>query len=254
MTVNISLRWILGWTIAIVLQPTAIAQLVPDRTTQLETDTPNLYRITGGDRSSDGSNLFHQFSQFHLQSGDTAQFVADPSVRNILSTTLHGPTIVDGQLQVAGSAANLYLIDPAGIIFGETAHLNVAGDFFAIAATAIGFGTGDRRSFWDTAIAIDPESVNGDPLSFELLSAGEIVNRGTLQLSEDRTLGLLGGCSQQYRFASGRRSRRDRRSGRFRAVSHARSRSRSGDRRRSARTTIEQYAIPTAGFACPTDG
>ncbi|MDB9527881.1 hypothetical protein PN498_17935, partial [Oscillatoria sp. CS-180] len=49
--------------------------------------TPNGsdYAITGGTSSADAQNLFHSFEAFNLLTGESATFITDPSVLNILS-------------------------------------------------------------------------------------------------------------------------------------------------------------------------
>jgi large exoprotein involved in heme utilization and adhesion len=50
------------------------------------------------------------------------------------------PSLINGLIQVTGGTPNLYLMNPAGIVFGENAQLNVPADFIATTATGIGFG------------------------------------------------------------------------------------------------------------------
>lgn len=103
----------------------------------------NQFDISGGSLSSDGANLFHSFQQFNLDSNQIANFLSNPNIANILSRVTGGdPSIINGLIQVSGGNSNLYLMNPAGIIFGSGSLLNVPADFIATTATGIGFNNG----------------------------------------------------------------------------------------------------------------
>ncbi|HEY9612330.1 MAG TPA: filamentous hemagglutinin N-terminal domain-containing protein [Allocoleopsis sp.] len=64
---------------------------------------PNQFNITGGQLSGDNQNLFHSFQQFGLNSGQKANFLSNPNVRNILGRVMGGePSIINGIIQVTG--------------------------------------------------------------------------------------------------------------------------------------------------------
>jgi filamentous hemagglutinin family protein len=106
---------------------------------------PN-YDITGGTRPGGGTNLFHGFNSFSLTSADTANFINDSGLptSNILSRVTGGnPSNIFGTIQTTGfPGANLFLMNPAGIIFGPTAQLNVEGSFHATTADYLKLGDG----------------------------------------------------------------------------------------------------------------
>ncbi|MEL6223913.1 MAG: filamentous hemagglutinin N-terminal domain-containing protein, partial [Cyanobacteria bacterium J06627_8] len=148
--------------------------------------------IDGGIRSSDRQNLFHSFEEFGLSTHQIATFLADPEIRNILGRVVGGhPSMIDGLIEVSGSDANLYLLNPAGIVFGPNSQLNVSGDFTATTATGIGFGDG----WFDVGGDGDYSALVGDPTSFVFAvdEPGAIVNAGTLSVSTGSALTLLGG-------------------------------------------------------------
>jgi filamentous hemagglutinin family protein len=92
----------------------------------------NTVQITGGTRPGDGANLFHSFDQFIIGHGDTAQFLnTTPSIStsNILSrVTGNNPSAIYGIIDTMSyPGANLFLMNPAGIVFGPDATLNVGG-------------------------------------------------------------------------------------------------------------------------------
>ena len=89
-------------------------------------------QITDGTRPGNGPNLFHSFDQFNVGRGDTAQFLnTTPSLptSNILSRVTGGnPSSIFGTIDsMSYPGANLFLMNPAGIIFGPSATLNVGG-------------------------------------------------------------------------------------------------------------------------------
>ena len=150
------------------------------------------YDIDGGSRSRNGRNLFHSFERFGLSDGEIANFLSDPDVRNILGRVTGGDaSFIDGLLRVSGGDANLFLINPAGILFGENARLDLLGDFTATTATGIGFGSGAFPAVGET----DYSALVGDPetFTFDLNRPGAVVNQGDLATAPGQSLTLLGG-------------------------------------------------------------
>jgi filamentous hemagglutinin family protein len=97
--------------------------------------------INGG--QSIQGNLFHSFQQFSTQGGQTTNFLTNPGVQNVLVRVGNpnpSPSILNGLIQVTGSNANLFLMNPAGILFGPNASLNLPGSFLATTANGIRFG------------------------------------------------------------------------------------------------------------------
>jgi filamentous hemagglutinin family protein len=110
-----------------------------DGTGTITTPNGNQIDITGGTLSGDNSNLFHSFSQFGLSAEQTANFVSNPNINNILGRVTGGnASVINGLIQVTGGNSNLYLVNPAGIIFGGNAQLNVPASFTATTATGVG--------------------------------------------------------------------------------------------------------------------
>jgi filamentous hemagglutinin family protein len=129
--------------------PTAgSAQIVPDDT--LPTNSSVLSRctvctITGGTLSN--GNWLHSFSQFSIPSGGEAFFNnVDPAIQNIITRVTGGSiSQIDGVLRANGNA-NLFLINPSGIIFGANAQLNIGGSFVASTADRLRFSNGSEFS------------------------------------------------------------------------------------------------------------
>ncbi|MEC4895402.1 MAG: filamentous hemagglutinin N-terminal domain-containing protein, partial [Oscillatoria sp. PMC 1050.18] len=151
------------------------------------------FYIEGGSLSGDGTNLFHSFEQFGLSSEQIASFLSQPEIRNILGRVVGGdPSIINGLIQVLGGNSNLYLINPAGIVFGADAQLNVPGDFFATTATRVGFGEDNWFQVFGTN---EYQNLVGNPniFAFDLATGGVIINAGDLSVTPDSNLTLLGG-------------------------------------------------------------
>ncbi len=95
------------------------------------TQMGNLHEITGGTRPGNGPNLFHSFGQLNVGAADIADFRNDAGfpTENILSRVTGGnPSQIFGSIQTTNFGnANLFLLNPAGIVFGPDASLNVGG-------------------------------------------------------------------------------------------------------------------------------
>lgn len=179
-----------GW-----LPASAVAQSITptrDRTNTRVQRRGDRFEIDGGQRSRDGSNLFHSFEQFGLSQNQVADFLSDANVRNILGRVTGGDaSYIDGLLRVSGSNANLFLLNPMGIIFGAHARLDLPASFIATTATGIGFNNG-----WFSAVgSSDYAALVGNPqqFAFAIASPGTILNTGDLTVNPAQTITLLGG-------------------------------------------------------------
>jgi filamentous hemagglutinin family protein len=100
--------------------------------------------ITGG--SSRGNTLFHSFQEFNVKNGQGAYFSNPEGITNILSrVTGSNPSNILGKLGVLGNA-NLFLINPNGIIFGANASLDINSSFLASTANSIKLSNGNEFS------------------------------------------------------------------------------------------------------------
>jgi len=153
----------------------------------------NQFNIEGNTLSADGANLFHSFQEFGLDAGQIANFLSNPDIRNIFGRVMGGnASIINGLIQVTGGNSNLFLMNPAGIVFGANAQLNVPADFTATTATGIGFGEGN----WFNAFGGNEyQDLVGNPsgFAFDLAQPGSVINAGNLAVTEGHNLTLLGG-------------------------------------------------------------
>ncbi|NEO52375.1 MAG: CHAT domain-containing protein [Okeania sp. SIO3B5] len=183
---------------------TTLAQIIPasDGTGTVvmpTSQTPNSQTldIGGGSRSADRANLFHSFEQFNLNTGETVNFISTPETQNIF-TRVRGGNIsqIDGMIRVTGSNANLFLMNPAGIIFGSNASLDIPASFFATTSTAIDIGNninGFPSSRFDTFAPNNYSELVGSPSGFVFSGAsGIIINQGNLRVRDGQNIGLAG--------------------------------------------------------------
>ena len=151
----------------------SLAQVTPDNTLDTEVNrNGNVSEITGG--STQGSNLFHSFQDFSVPTGDSASFNNADAIENIFSRVTGGNiSNIDGLIRANGDA-NLFLINPAGIIFGENARLDLGGSFYGSTADSILFESGEF-----SARGLEPPllTVNA-PIGLSFRDEpGDIVNR-----------------------------------------------------------------------------
>jgi filamentous hemagglutinin family protein len=172
-----------------------LAQVTPanDGTGTVVNTNGNQFNIEGGTLSENGANLFHSLEKLGLNRDQIANFLANPQVQNILTRVVGGDaSIINGLIQVAGGNANLYLMNPAGVIFGPNAMINVPGDFVVTTATGIGFGNDQ----WFNAVGSnDYQTLVGNPsqFAFDLANPGAIFNGGNLSVGEGKNISLIGG-------------------------------------------------------------
>jgi filamentous hemagglutinin family protein len=183
----------------------ACAQTIPDRTLgdRNSVVVPNAQlrngllvdRIDGG--AIRGSHLFHSFQQFNISPGRGLYFSNPSGITNIFSRVTGGnASNIEGVLGVLGNA-NLFLLNPNGIIFGPNAKLDIGGSFIASTASSIKFS--DGIEFSATAPESSPLLTIAVPTGLQFgNAAASITNRSQaddtgLQVPTGKTLALVGG-------------------------------------------------------------
>ena len=170
------------------------AQVTADTTLPIgersQVSTGPLFQINGG--AVRDRNLFHSFEQFSLVRGETAWFNNAASITNIISRVMGGlPSSIDGVLRANGNA-NLFLINPSGVLFGPNASLNLGGTFLATTASAVQFG--NQGVYSATQPTAPPLlTVNPSALLFNQLANQPIVSQARLQVPTGQSLALVGG-------------------------------------------------------------
>ena len=172
-----------------------LAQLIPDNTLGAENSivTPEALRdlIEGG--AIRGDNLFHSFTEFNVNDGQNVFFANPEGILNILTRVTGGnPSSIFGTLGVDG-AANLFLLNPNGIIFGENAQLSLTGSF--LATTADSFVFADGFEFSASNPQAPPLLTVNIPIGLRFRdNPGDIaVNQSNLTVNQRQNISLVGG-------------------------------------------------------------
>lgn len=180
-------------------QTTADTHLPLNQRTQITNNSLN-FQIDGG--ATQGTNLFHSFSKFSVPAGGEAFFNNTTTVQNIFSRVTGSlPSNIQGTIRANGTA-NLFLINPQGIVFGPNARLNIGGSFLASTASAVKFADGREFS------ATNPDAATlltiSQPIGLQFgLNLRRIENQSRatdslnqligLQVQPEKTLALVGG-------------------------------------------------------------
>ncbi|NJN87483.1 MAG: filamentous hemagglutinin N-terminal domain-containing protein, partial [Leptolyngbyaceae cyanobacterium SL_7_1] len=170
----------------------ALAQVIPDGTTPTNAGTCGaVCTIDGG--TVRGANLFHSFQDFNVDNGQAVRFTNPDGIVNILSrVTGDTSSNILGTLGVNG-AANLFLLNPNGIIFGPNAQLDIRGSFLATTADRLLFSDGSEFS------AVNPQAppllaINVPiGLQYGTPTPAGILSQATLAVDLGQRLALVGG-------------------------------------------------------------
>ncbi|MGV0027756.1 two-partner secretion domain-containing protein [Phormidesmis priestleyi] len=166
-----------------------------------ETLTGTTYTVPQSVGQTVGTNLFHSFGRFDLDTGEVANFQSAANIRNIFARVTGGVrSSIDGLIQTESGNVNLFLLNPSGIFFGANAQLNVGdatrGSFVATTVDAIVFPNGGQFS------ATNPSGVDGlltlvgDPSGFlatQRPSTDIVSTNSVLATYQEQSLVLLGG-------------------------------------------------------------
>lgn len=217
MKLNLCILWFFNSSILFFLDnsiPTA-AQIIPDATLPVNSSVKqqgNINVIEGG--TTAGTNLFHSFESFSIPTGGTAFFNNASNVQNIFSrVTGRSISNIDGIIKANGTA-NLFLLNPNGIIFGPNARLNIGGSFLATTANSINFADGFQFSATNPQTSSlltinvpiglqfgqNPASIQVQGTGYDLSDPESVfspITRGNsltgLQVLPEKTLALIGG-------------------------------------------------------------
>ena len=160
------------------------------------------YLITPEMGEQSGSNLFHSFESFGIGTGETATFTGpDPvegpqSVSNVISRVTGGSeSQIDGTLRSTIPGADLWLINPSGVMFGEGARLDVPGSFHASTGDYVGFEGDLVRFYADPSRPSVLSTARPEAFGFLGERAPEpiSVTGATLAVPGGETLELVGG-------------------------------------------------------------
>ncbi|NEZ68084.1 filamentous hemagglutinin N-terminal domain-containing protein [Leptolyngbyaceae cyanobacterium CCMR0082] len=171
------------------------AQLIPDQTLGAEgsvVSTDVLVKgsladlIEGG--AARGPNLFHSFDAFTVANDQRVYFANPAEIESILSrVTGNNRSDIFGTLGVDGNA-DLFLINPNGIVFGPDVSLDVTGSFYATTAAAVDVGDGVFSAVMpgqSQLLAVSPSVLFWNHLTD---NSGDITNRGQVTAGADLVL------------------------------------------------------------------
>ncbi|BAY84315.1 filamentous hemagglutinin family outer membrane protein [Calothrix parasitica NIES-267] len=184
------------WNIITAISIPASAQITPDTTldnspSKVNSQNLNNLLIEGGVKNQ--SNLFHSFQEFNINKGQQVFFANPQGINNIITRiTGNNPSNINGVLGVNG-LANLFFINPNGIIFGKDARLDVNGSFIGSTADSINFSDG---SFFSAIEPNNPALLKINvPLGLQYGNnpAAIQLKQANLQVKPGNILGLIGG-------------------------------------------------------------
>ena len=152
----------------------------------------NIYNINGG--TIKGTNQFHSFGLFSVGTGDTASFNGPVGITNIIGRVTGGQqSIIDGILRSTITGANLYLLNPYGVLFGPNATLDVSGSFHVSTADYLRLSEGGI--FYSSPLK-SSVLTTAPPVAFGFLSnnpAPISIQDSYLGVPEGKTLSIIGG-------------------------------------------------------------
>ncbi|MDM8567947.1 filamentous hemagglutinin N-terminal domain-containing protein [Thiotrichales bacterium HSG1] len=142
------------------------AEIITDGTLSRNINLPGPnFKITPDLGQQHGGNLFHSFQEFNLNSSESATFSGPNSVQNILSRVTGGkPSNIDGLIRSTIPNADMYFLNPNGIMFGPNARLDVQGSFHASTADYLRLGENgrfDARNQSDSLLTVAPVEAFG---------------------------------------------------------------------------------------------
>lgn len=143
-----------------------------------------------------GGNLFHSFDRFNINAGQSANFTTTSALNNVISRVTGGTASnINGQLRLTASigAPDFYFINPAGVVFGAGASLNVPGAFHVGTADYVAFPDGEFHADLGSASTLSTAA----PEAFGFLGTHSndlvVKNGANLSLSNGDALSLVGG-------------------------------------------------------------
>ena len=163
----------------------------------------SIITITGGAERNDA--VFHSFKRFNILEGQTVKFQPQSSTIRSVFSRVTGDEVsrILGTLGVTGNA-DLFFLNPNGIVFGAGASLDLNGDFVATTADSFEFGNGFEFG------ATNPQPLPGrlqSDLPFNLNFRGDVgsisAQPGTgLRVEDTQSLVFLGGDISVHRNLS----------------------------------------------------
>jgi filamentous hemagglutinin family protein len=184
------------------------AQIITDGTLGQALNLPGPdYQIGPNLGQQRGANLFHSFQDFNLNSLESATFSGPNEIQNVISRVTGGnPSNIDGTIRSTMPNADMYFLNPDGIMFGPNARLDVKGSFHASTADYLRLGDGgnfDAKEPNNSLLTIAPVEafgfLNSSVAPISIQGGGEIAeidskgNTSGLSVLDGNSLSLIGG-------------------------------------------------------------
>jgi len=154
-----------------------------------------------------GSNLFHSFEKFNLYASERARFTGPETVQNIISRVTGGEySWINGTIASEIPDANLYFLNPSGVIFGPDSSLDIEGSFHVSTADYLSLGQMDR---FHSDMSTTSVLASSPPIAFGFLdnNFSEIRLKGKGEIhdesNEDQATGLVVQTGKTISFISG---------------------------------------------------
>lgn len=161
------------------------------------------YDITEDHGRQSGNNLFHSFHTFNVMENENAVFSGPENIQNVIARVTGGNnSFIDGKLSCTIPDSDLYLLNPAGVIFGKNASLDIQGSFHISTSDYLRMGDAYFHAgpVESELLSSAPPSAFGfldnTPASIVLKSGApqeEEASGPELSISQGRTISIIGG-------------------------------------------------------------
>jgi filamentous hemagglutinin family protein len=188
-----------AWACAVAASATAVhAQITTDGTVgPARVLSGPHFQITEDLGRRVGPNLFHSFQEFNIRANETATFSASAGIANVIArVTGGGASSIEGTLRSTIPNADFYLVNPAGVVFGPGARLDVSGAFVVTTADVLKLADGGR---FDASNPANDLLTMAAPADFGFIAANPAsvhVNGATLTVAPGRSMTVAAGGVQ----------------------------------------------------------
>jgi filamentous hemagglutinin family protein len=175
----------------------AKAQIAVDGSTATEVKG-NVISPTGSG-TANGGNLYNSFEKLNVPSTGVIFNTGNSSVdgakvNNIINrVTGDTPSNILGTIESrqAFPNANLYLLNPNGVVFGANSRLDIGGSFHATTGTGLGFDQDKRFNVDKNSLSFP----SGDPknIQFAIAQPAAIINQGNLSVDAGKSISFSAG-------------------------------------------------------------
>ena len=186
----------LSVSIVLLLTISAIyAEVITDGTLGTASALPGPDYLIGANLGQQyGGNLFHSFEKFNINSGEIASFYGPDTIQNVISRVTGGESsYINGLIRSNIPSADMYFLNPAGIMFGPNASLDVQGSFHVSTADYLRFVDGrrfDAKNPINSLLTVAPPEafgfLNNDPAPISIQGS-------SIEVPERKTLSIIGG-------------------------------------------------------------